>query len=100
MPPKGDNTRREEIKTELAEIRDKQADLKKSRRAVYEQLDAINDSIKKKVGSIKIFQTKIPFKTTAEVDAHIAYVFKNKPYLSPTNPCLRLVSLKTRLKRV
>ncbi|KAI8878159.1 hypothetical protein K501DRAFT_277802 [Backusella circina FSU 941] len=72
LPAKGDNTRREEIKAELAEIRDKQADLKKSRRAVYEQLDAINDSIKKKVGSIKIFQTKIPFKTTAEVDDHIA----------------------------
>ncbi|GAA5811133.1 hypothetical protein MFLAVUS_004562 [Mucor flavus] len=71
LPAKGDNARREEIKLELAEIRDKQAELKKTRKAVYEQLDAINDSIRKKVGSIKGFQTKIPFKTTEEVDARI-----------------------------
>lgn len=49
MPNKNDNTRREEIKAELNEIRDKQAELKKSRKAVYEQLDAINESIRKKV---------------------------------------------------
>ncbi|CAO3642177.1 unnamed protein product [Mucor fragilis] len=71
-PQKSDNARREEIKTELNEIRDKQAALKKTRKAVYEQLDAINDSIRNKVGSIKGFHTKIPFKTTEEVDARIA----------------------------
>lgn len=71
-PQKNDNARREEIKAELNEIRDKQAALKKTRKAVYEQLDAINDSIRNKVGSIKGFQTKIPFKTTEEVDARIA----------------------------
>lgn len=49
LPAKGDNSRREEIKSELVEIRDKQAELKKSRKAVYEQLDALNDSIRKKV---------------------------------------------------
>ncbi|KAI8637019.1 hypothetical protein BD408DRAFT_425264 [Parasitella parasitica] len=72
LPQKNDNTRREEIKAELNDIRDKQASLKKTRRAVYDQLDAINDSISKKVGSIKGFQTKIPFRTTEEVDARIA----------------------------
>ncbi|KAK4518255.1 uncharacterized protein ATC70_001607 [Mucor velutinosus] len=72
LPQKNDNARREEIKAELNEIRDKQAALKKTRKAVYEQLDAINDSIRNKVGSIKGFQTKIPFKTTEEVDARIA----------------------------
>ncbi|KAG2209473.1 hypothetical protein INT47_008316 [Mucor saturninus] len=72
LPGKDDGNRREEIKAELAEIRDKQAELKKTRKAVYEQLDAINDSIRKKVGSIKGFQTKIPFKTTEEVDARIS----------------------------
>ncbi|KAL9555532.1 hypothetical protein MBANPS3_002317 [Mucor bainieri] len=71
-PQKSDNARREEIKKELNDIRDKQADLKKTRKAVYEQLDAINDSIRNKVGSIKGFHTKIPFKTTEEVDARIA----------------------------
>lgn len=49
LPAKGDNSRREQIKTELAEIREKQAELKKSRKAVYEQLDALNESIRKKV---------------------------------------------------
>jgi hypothetical protein len=49
LPGKNDNTRREEIKAELNEIRDKQAELKKSRKAVYEQLDAIQDSIRQKV---------------------------------------------------
>lgn len=48
-PQKNDNARREEIKAELNEIRDKQAALKKTRKAVYEQLDAINDSIRNKV---------------------------------------------------
>jgi hypothetical protein len=49
LPAKQDNTRREEIKTELAELREKQGSLKQERQAVYQQLDAINDSIKKKV---------------------------------------------------
>ncbi|KAI8366888.1 hypothetical protein BD560DRAFT_353797, partial [Blakeslea trispora] len=76
LPQKNDSTRREELKVELAEIREKQAELKKTRKAVYEQLDAIHDSIRKKVGSIKGFQTKIPFKTTAEVDERIAELEK------------------------
>ncbi|CEP09869.1 hypothetical protein [Parasitella parasitica] len=78
LPQKNDNARREEIKAELNEIRDKQASLKTTRKAVYDQLDAINESIRTKasmsgrVGSIKGFQTKIPFRTTEEVDARIA----------------------------
>ncbi|KAG1436258.1 hypothetical protein G6F56_013634 [Rhizopus delemar] len=67
----GDNSRREEIKTELAEIRDKQAELKKSRKAVYEQLDALNDSIRKKLSVVKGFQSKVPFRSTEEVDDRI-----------------------------
>ncbi|KAI7901718.1 uncharacterized protein BX663DRAFT_513809 [Cokeromyces recurvatus] len=72
LPPKQDNTRREEILNELAEIRDKQAELKKTRKAVHDQLDAINESIRKKVSSIKGFQSRIPYKTTEEVDIRIA----------------------------
>jgi L-lactate utilization protein LutB len=59
LPQKTDNARREEIKAELNEIRDKQAELKKTRKAVYEQLDAINDSIRKKVSSKHAFITHI-----------------------------------------
>ncbi|EIE92139.1 hypothetical protein RO3G_16850 [Rhizopus delemar RA 99-880] len=72
LPAKGDNSRREEIKSELVEIRDKQAELKKSRKAVYEQLDALNDSIRKKVSVVRSFQSKIPYKSTEEVDDRIA----------------------------
>ncbi|CEG69635.1 hypothetical protein RMATCC62417_05682 [Rhizopus microsporus] len=72
LPAKGDNSRREQIKTELAEIREKQAELKKSRKAVYEQLDALNESIRKKVTVVKGFQSKIPYRSTEEVDARIS----------------------------
>ncbi|KAG1376388.1 hypothetical protein G6F61_007637 [Rhizopus arrhizus] len=72
LPAKGDNSRREEIKSELAEIREKQAELKKSRKAVYEQLDALNESIRKKVSVVKGFQSKIPYRSTEEVDDRIA----------------------------
>ncbi|KAI9265921.1 hypothetical protein BY458DRAFT_534120 [Sporodiniella umbellata] len=72
LPAKGDNSRREEIKSELSEIREKQAELKKSRRAVYEQLDALNDSIRKKLSAVKAFRSKVPFRNTEEVDDRIA----------------------------
>ncbi|RCH93522.1 hypothetical protein CU098_004824, partial [Rhizopus stolonifer] len=75
LPAKGDNSRREEIKTELAEIRDKQAELKKSRKAVYEQLDALNDSIRKKLSVVKGFQSKVPFRSTEEVDDRIEAIY-------------------------
>ncbi|KAI8888245.1 hypothetical protein K501DRAFT_321005 [Backusella circina FSU 941] len=68
---KSDNTRREELKAQLGEIREKQAEIKGNRQAVYVQLDALNDSIRKKVGNVKAFQTKVPFKTTEEVDDRI-----------------------------
>lgn len=50
MPGKSDNTRREELRAQLAEVREKQAEIKKGKQAVYEQLDALNESIRKKVG--------------------------------------------------
>ncbi|ORZ15668.1 hypothetical protein BCR42DRAFT_352516 [Absidia repens] len=71
LPAKQDNTRREEIKAELADLREKQGNLKQGRQAVYQQLDAINDSIKKKVGQVKSFQQKVPYKSVAEVDDRI-----------------------------
>ncbi|KAI7890611.1 uncharacterized protein EV154DRAFT_510984, partial [Mucor mucedo] len=68
---KHDPTRREDLKNQLNEIRDKQSEIKKSKKSVYEQLDALNDSIKKKVGNVKSFQTKVPFKSTEEVDQRV-----------------------------
>ncbi|CAO3641211.1 unnamed protein product [Cunninghamella blakesleeana] len=71
LPAKPDNSRRETIKTELAELREKQASLKQGRQNVYQQLDAINDSIKKKVSQVKSFQQKVPYKSISEVDDRI-----------------------------
>ncbi|KAF7731744.1 hypothetical protein EC973_008258 [Apophysomyces ossiformis] len=71
LPAKSDNSRREELKVQMAELRERQAEIKKDRQAVYQQLDLINDSIRKKVSSIKSFQSKVPYKTKAEVDNRI-----------------------------
>ncbi|KAI9483608.1 MAG: hypothetical protein EXX96DRAFT_558914 [Benjaminiella poitrasii] len=64
-------SRREELKASLNEIRDKQAEIKKNKQSVYVQLDALNASIKKKVANVKSFQAKVPFKSTEEVDDRI-----------------------------
>ncbi|CDH58278.1 related to bfr1-nuclear segregation protein [Lichtheimia corymbifera JMRC:FSU:9682] len=72
LPGKSDNTRREELRAQLAEVREKQAEIKKGKQAVYEQLDALNESIRKKVGNIKGLQSKVPYKTVAEVDERIS----------------------------
>ncbi|KAI9498919.1 hypothetical protein BDB00DRAFT_754224 [Zychaea mexicana] len=71
LPGKSDNTRRDELRAQLADLRDKQAEIKKGKQAVFEQLDALNDSIRKKVNNIKSFQAKVPYKTIAEVDERI-----------------------------
>ncbi|KAI8145602.1 hypothetical protein BJV82DRAFT_511571 [Fennellomyces sp. T-0311] len=72
LPGKSDNTRRDELRAQLADLRDKQAEIKKGKQAVYQQLDALNDSIRKKVSNIKSFQAKVPYKTVAEVDVRIS----------------------------
>ncbi|ORX49074.1 hypothetical protein DM01DRAFT_1409544 [Hesseltinella vesiculosa] len=71
LPAKTDNSRREDIKKELSDLRDKQAGLKQDRQTVYQQLDAINNSIRKKVSDVKSFQQRVPFKTVADVDVRI-----------------------------
>ncbi|KAI9363052.1 hypothetical protein BD770DRAFT_315244 [Pilaira anomala] len=68
---KSDNTRREELKEQLDQIRERQSEIKQSRKPIYDQLEALNDSIKKKVGTVKSFQSKVPFKSTNEVDERI-----------------------------
>ncbi|KAL0096619.1 hypothetical protein J3Q64DRAFT_1027870 [Phycomyces blakesleeanus] len=49
LPGKSDNTRKDELKAQLNDLREKQAEIKLGRQAVYEQLDAIQESIRKKV---------------------------------------------------
>ncbi|KAI8379565.1 uncharacterized protein BYT42DRAFT_569236 [Radiomyces spectabilis] len=72
MPAQKENARQEEVKAQLQELRRKQAEIKSSRKAVYEQLDALQESIRQKVNNIKSFQNKVPYKTKAEVDQRIA----------------------------
>ncbi|KAI7868457.1 hypothetical protein BDF14DRAFT_1793401 [Spinellus fusiger] len=71
LPGKTENTRKEEIKETLNGLRSKQADIKNGKKAVYEQMNAVQDSIRKKVGTIKAFQAKVPYKNIAEVDERI-----------------------------
>ncbi|KAI9023001.1 hypothetical protein CLU79DRAFT_701560 [Phycomyces nitens] len=72
LPGKSDNTRKDELKNQLNDLREKQANIKLGRKAVYDQLDAIQDSIRKKVNNIKAFQSKVPYKSTSELDERIS----------------------------
>lgn len=58
---KSDNTRHEESKIQLNEIRDKQSEIKQSKKSVYVQLDALNDSIKQRVIMKKEINLDIEF---------------------------------------
>jgi hypothetical protein len=49
LSPAGKNTKREELYNKLNQVRDQQKELKDSKKAVLTQLDAIQQSMKKKV---------------------------------------------------
>ncbi|KAI8057968.1 hypothetical protein BDF22DRAFT_663093 [Syncephalis plumigaleata] len=63
--------KRTKLRNELKEIRDKQAGLKQSRQKVFDQLDAINKSIKSKVADLRAAKDKTPYKNVSEIDAEI-----------------------------
>ncbi|KAH0839747.1 hypothetical protein J3R83DRAFT_687 [Lanmaoa asiatica] len=86
------NDRRNALRAELDSIREQQSSSKTSRGKVLDQLKALQDGIQKKVRSICYFREsrfnaakhlktkdlqaargKTPFRTVAEVDAHIKY---------------------------
>ncbi|KAJ7638818.1 hypothetical protein FB45DRAFT_976880 [Roridomyces roridus] len=68
------NDRRNALRIELDGIRGQQATNKNSRAKVQEQLRTLNDGIAKKIKDLQAAKTKTPFKTVAEVDAHIKHL--------------------------
>ncbi|KAG7096937.1 hypothetical protein E1B28_004336 [Marasmius oreades] len=65
------NERRNALKAELDSIRDQQSSNKMSRGKILDQVKSYQDSIGKKIKDLQAAKTKIPYKSVAEVDAHI-----------------------------
>ncbi|KAJ7068281.1 hypothetical protein C8F01DRAFT_601853 [Mycena amicta] len=65
------NDRRKALLAELDSIRGQQSQTKSSRSKVLDQVKTINDSIAKRIKDLQASKSKIPFKSVAEVDAHI-----------------------------
>ncbi|KAL0950022.1 hypothetical protein HGRIS_010030 [Hohenbuehelia grisea] len=65
------NERRSALHAELDTLRGQQAGNKTSRAKIFEQVKTIQDGIQKKIKDLQASKTKTPFKTAAEVDAHI-----------------------------
>ncbi|KAG0709640.1 hypothetical protein DFH29DRAFT_993046 [Suillus ampliporus] len=70
------NDRRTTLKAELDSIRGQQSSTKLSRGKTLEQLKTIQDGIQKKIKDIQAARGKTPFRTAAEVDAHISNLDK------------------------
>ncbi|RUP42724.1 hypothetical protein BC936DRAFT_138166 [Jimgerdemannia flammicorona] len=70
-PGKGSgNDKREELRGRLNDLRRQQAEIKQSKQGVFDQLSALDASIKKKIVDVKA--AKLPYKTTAEIDNRIS----------------------------
>ncbi|KAK7049513.1 multicopy suppressor of BFA (Brefeldin A) [Paramarasmius palmivorus] len=65
------NERRNALKAERDGIRDQQAGNKASRGKLLDQLKALNESVNKRVKELNAAKGKIPYKSVAELDAHV-----------------------------
>ncbi|KAH7929454.1 hypothetical protein BV22DRAFT_1080930 [Leucogyrophana mollusca] len=65
------NDRRSTLRAEMDSIRGQQSTNKSSRGKVLDQLKSIQDGIQKKIKDLQAAKGKTPFKTVAEVDAHV-----------------------------
>ncbi|KAL4262046.1 Nuclear segregation protein Bfr1 [Pleurotus pulmonarius] len=70
------NDRRSALIAELDTIRSQQAGSKASRSEIVAQNKALNEQIQKKLKDLNASRSKVPFKTVAEVDAHIKQLEK------------------------
>ncbi|KAF6762118.1 nuclear segregation protein Bfr1 [Ephemerocybe angulata] len=70
------NDRRKELRDELESIRGQQSQNKQSRGKVFEQMKALQENVQKKIKDLQAAKAKIPFKTVAEVEAHIKHLEK------------------------
>ncbi|KAI1309974.1 hypothetical protein EDD11_003923 [Mortierella claussenii] len=76
MDGKADADPRTALRKRLAELRDKQAENKKGKQVKIDQLNTLNNSLKKKIADLKAVQDKLPFKTQDAVDAQIVKLEK------------------------
>ncbi|KAL4399582.1 multicopy suppressor of BFA (Brefeldin A) [Malassezia pachydermatis] len=63
--------RRAELRAELESLRSEQAGRKGSRGKVFDELKQVQDGIASKVKTLQAAKAKAPFKSVAELDAHI-----------------------------
>ncbi|KAG0245584.1 hypothetical protein BGX31_007101 [Mortierella sp. GBA43] len=76
MTGKSESDPRAALRKRLGELREQQAENKKSKQAKTDQLTALNNSLKKKIADLKATQDKLPFKTQDAIDAQIAKLEK------------------------
>lgn len=69
---KGGSPKTQELRKKLDEIKEKQASIKGSKAKVFEQVRALEDSIKKKIADSQASKKKLPYKSSGEIDAKIA----------------------------
>lgn len=69
---KGGSSRTQELRKQLDGIKEKQASIKGSKAKVFEQVRALEDSIKKKISESQASKKKLPYKSSAEIDSKIA----------------------------
>ncbi|KDQ64520.1 hypothetical protein JAAARDRAFT_683996 [Jaapia argillacea MUCL 33604] len=67
----GGNDRRNQLRAELDAIRGQQGNTKAARGKVFDQLKALQEGIQKKGKDLQAARGKVPFKTTADLDAHV-----------------------------
>jgi uncharacterized coiled-coil DUF342 family protein len=70
------NDKRAALKAELDGIRGQQSSNKLNRGKTLEQLKTIQDGIQKKIKDLQAARGKTPYKTAADVDAHISHLEK------------------------
>ncbi|KAG1892445.1 hypothetical protein F4604DRAFT_1672457 [Suillus subluteus] len=74
--PSTGNDKRAALKAELDSIRSQQSSNKLNRGKTHEQLKAIQEGIQKKIKDLQAARGKTPYKTAADVDAHISHLEK------------------------
>ncbi|KAK3806766.1 MAG: hypothetical protein J3Q66DRAFT_319206 [Benniella sp.] len=73
---KSEDGERAELRSRLSVLRDRQAEIKKSKQVKIDQMTALNNSLKKKIADLRVTQDKLPYKTQEAIDTQIANLEK------------------------
>lgn len=65
------NEKRNTLRAELESLRGQQSSNKSARGKVLDQIKDLNDKIQKRIKDLQASKSKVPFKSLAEIDAHI-----------------------------